>query len=73
VGKQEAVAWLSSGLNKLPPQIANMPLNPQHYLDVLVYEFEAQQGTKVCTQKWPAILNAKTHLQKTGIARSLGY
>lgn len=73
VGKQEAVGWLSSGLNRLPQKIAEMPLNQQHYLDVLVYEFEAQQSTKICTQKWPAILNAQTHLQKTGIARSLGY
>lgn len=73
VGKQEAVGWLSSGLNRLPAKIAEMPLNKQHYLDVLVYEFEAQQGTKICTQKWPAILNAQTHLQKTGIARALGF
>jgi len=73
VGKQEAVAWLSDGLNRLPPQIAEMQLNKQHYLDVLVYEFEAPPGTKLCAQKWPAILNAQTHLQKTGIGPSLGF
>jgi hypothetical protein len=73
VGKQEAVGWLSNGLNRLPPKIAEMPINPQHYLDVLVYEFEAPASTKLCQQKWPAVLNAQTHLQKTGIAGSLGY
>lgn len=73
VGKQEAVGWLSNGLNRLPPRIAAMPINDQHYLDVLVYEFEAQQGTKVCQQKWPGIVNTQIHLQKAGFARSLGF
>lgn len=71
VGKEEAVGWLSTGLNRLPPKIAQMPLNAQHYLDVLVYEFEAPQGTKLCQQKWPGIVNAQTHLQKTGLDHSL--
>lgn len=73
VGKQEAVGWLSNGLNRLPQKIAETPLNDQHYLDVLVYEFEAPQSNRVCTQKWPGIVNGQTHLQKTGLARSLGF
>ncbi|MBK6996246.1 MAG: hypothetical protein IPH31_15445 [Lewinellaceae bacterium] len=73
VAKQEAVAWLSNGLNRLPPKIAEMPINNEHYLDVLVYEFEAPPSTKLCQQKWPAVLNAQTHLQKAGISKSLGF
>lgn len=73
VGKSEAVGWLSNGLNRLPPKIAGAPLNDQHYLDVLVYEFEAQEGNRLCQQKWPGIISGQTHLQKTGLARSLGF
>jgi hypothetical protein len=73
VGKEEAVGWLSNGLNRLPPKIASMPLNSHHYLDVLIYEFEAPQSTKICQQKWPGIVNAQTHLKNSGIAKSLGF
>jgi len=73
VGKQEAVGWLSNGLNRLPPKIAEMQISGQHYLDVLVYEFEAPPSTKLCQQKWPATLNAQTHLQKAGLSRSMGF
>ncbi len=73
VGKDEAVGWLSNGLNRLPPSIAETMLNDRHYLDVLVYEFEAQSGTKLCQQKWPGIINTETHLQKSGLARLLGF
>ena len=70
VGKAEAVGWLSSGLNRLPLNISQMPLNNQHYLDVLVYEFEAPQSNWVCQQKWPGVLSCQTHLVKSGLGRA---
>jgi hypothetical protein len=69
VGKEEAVGWLSQGLNRLPSEIGSRALNERHYLDVLVYEFQAPQSTRICAQKCPCLLGSDVHLQKSGLGR----
>lgn len=71
VSKEEAVGWLSQGLNILPREIGQMPVNDNHYLDVLVYEFEAPQTTKRCAQKCPSLKDCNTHLAKSGLRDAL--
>lgn len=71
VSKEQAVAWLSQGLNILPVDIGKMPVTGKHYLDVLVYEFEAPQSTKRCTQKCPCLKDIGDHLQKSGLGGML--
>ena len=71
--KKEAVEWLGTGLNCLPKGIADMPLNEGHYMDVLVYEFEAAEGDWAFKQKWPGTVQCSEHLEKTGLARVLKY
>ena len=72
VSKEEAVAWLSQGFNRLPKDIGNKPLTDRHYLDVLVYEFEAKQPTKRCAQKCPCTMSCMEHLYRSGLGR-LGF
>jgi hypothetical protein len=69
VGKEEAVGWLSQGFNKLTPEISRRVLNERHYLDVLVYEFQAPQSTRICAQKCPCLLGSDVHLQKSGLGK----
>jgi hypothetical protein len=71
VPKEEAVGWLSIGLNRLPPQIGKMPTTGQHYLDALVYEFEAPQSTKKCSQKCPCIKTGREHVIQSGLYQYL--
>jgi hypothetical protein len=73
VNKQDAVAWLGQGLNRLPVKVAKTALDDDHYLDVLIYEFEAPESTKRCSQKCPSFLNAGTHLSGSGLSRQLGF
>lgn len=67
ISKDEAMAWLTKGFNRLPEEIGKMPAGPQHSLEVLVYEFEAPQSTKVCTLQCPARKDVMTHLNNSGL------
>lgn len=71
VPKEEAVGWLSIGLNRLPEQIGSMATGNKHYLDVLVYEFEAPQSTKKCNPKCPCLKAGGEHMQQSGLRQSL--
>ena len=60
---KEARAWLTSGANVLPPDIANRPFDGAH-CTVLIYEF-ASDGTSVRLVE--SRLTGKQHLEKTGL------
>ena len=60
----EAKAWLTSGANVLPPQIANRPLGGGH-CTALIYEF-ASDGKTVRVIE--SSLTGKSHLEKAGLA-----
>jgi hypothetical protein len=72
VSKEEAAGWLSQGFNRLPREIGDQAVNAGHYLDVLVYEFEAPQSTKRCTQKCPCLMGCSDHLNRSGLGK-LGF
>ena len=72
VSKEEASGWLSQGFNRLPKEIGDLPVTKDHYLDVLVYEFEAPQSTKRCTQKCPCLIGCSDHLRRSGLGK-LGF
>lgn len=72
VSKEEAAGWLSQGFNRLPKEIGDQALNYGHYLDVLVYEFEAPQSTKRCAQKCPCLIGSSQHLNRSGLGK-LGF
>lgn len=60
---QQAHAWLTSGANVLPREIANLPFAGAH-VTVLIYEF-ASDGKKV--QVVTSQLTGKQHLERAGL------
>lgn len=60
---EQAHAWLTSGTNVLPREIANLPFAGAH-VTVLIYEF-ASDGSKV--QVVTSQLTGKQHLEKAGV------
>lgn len=66
---QQAQAWLMSGANVLPPDIAERPFGGGH-CTVLVYEF-ASDGTNVHVVE--SSLTGKDHLEKAGVLSALDY
>ncbi len=67
VSKEEATDWLFQGLNRLPTEVSKLEITPEHYLDALIYEFEAPVSTRKCAQKCPCLLDSQTHLIKSGL------
>ncbi|MFN0035983.1 MAG: DUF2846 domain-containing protein [Saprospiraceae bacterium] len=65
--KEEATGWLAQGVNRLPSAMSKSEVTGEHYLDVLIYEFEAPQSTRKCAQKCPCLLDCQTHLTKSGL------
>jgi len=60
---QQAHAWLATGMNVLPREIANLSFVGGH-VTVLIYEF-ASDGSKV--QVVPSQITGKQHLEKAGV------
>ncbi|MBV6442837.1 MAG: hypothetical protein EPGJADBJ_04563 [Saprospiraceae bacterium] len=74
VSKDQAAAWLNLGFNKLPRSLATAPFSAGYDVTALVYEFEVPESNRKPIQKCPApLFDAKTHLQKSGIAAGLGF
>jgi len=67
ISKDEAKAWISRGVNRLPKAIAEKPFSSSYSVDVLVYEFEVPETTFVPWQHCPCHLTAGEHLRKTGL------
>ena len=68
---EEARAWLRSGANVLPPDIAGRPFGGADggHCTALIYEF-ASDGTKVHVVE--SRLTGKQHLEKAGVLAGLG-
>src|SRR5713101_704656 len=71
VSEAEAVNWLHAGLNRLPPEIAERPYNPDVVSTALIYEFEKDQGKDPQLNE-PSRLGAHEHLTHSGIWGALG-
>ncbi len=67
ISKDEAKAWISLGVNKLPKAVAEKPFSTAYSVDMLVYEFEVPETTFVPWQHCPCHLTAREHLRKTGL------
>ncbi len=71
VSKSEAAAWLSQGVNRLPPKIAGMPFSNDYSVSLLVYEFEVPESNHRPQQNCPCQYQAKEHLKLSGIQAQL--
>ncbi len=67
ISKEDAKAWVRKGVNRLPKTIADKLFSNSYSVDVLVYEFEVPETTFKPWQHCPCHLNAREHLQKTGL------
>lgn len=67
VSKEAAKAWADQGLNRLPKTIAQKPFGADYNVDVLVYEFEVPETTHRASQQCPCHLDARRHLQASGL------
>ncbi len=67
ISKDEAKAWISRGVNRLPKAIAEKQFSNSYSVDMLVYEFEVPETTFIPWQHCPCYLNAREHLRKTGL------
>ncbi len=66
VTKAEVEDWLSTGMNRLPPQLGKRPLKAEHECTVLIYEFlQDESGTATFIES--SALTSRTHLEKSQI------
>lgn len=63
----------TSGYSQMPSAYAQSSVTKDHYLEALIYEFEAPQSTKKCTEKCPAYLDIQTHLTQSGLLGIIGF
>lgn len=73
VRRDEAIAWLSEGLNTLPRSIAEKPYSHEHSCSALIYEFEQPSQSKAHEAKIqiPGRLPAGVHLRKANLWKEL--
>jgi len=67
VSKDQAASWHKRGVNKLPSQVANIPLSEDYTINLLLYEFEVPESNHVAEQNCPCKFPAKEHLKHSGL------
>jgi hypothetical protein len=71
IGREEAIVWLSSGLNKLPRTIGVRNYSEEYTCTALIYEFEKYSYKEDPETKMPSHLSGRTHLEKAKIWKTL--
>ena len=72
ISKNEAAAWHSQGVNRLPKKIAGMPFSEDYLVNFLVYEFEVPESNHIPKQRCSCLYLAKEHLELSGLQTELG-
>jgi len=67
--EKEMLDLLTTGLSRLPDELVPRDFGPSHGCEVLIYEFEKDQGRDAELVKSP--IPAMTHLERNGIARKI--
>lgn len=63
----------AGGFSQMPSAYSQTEITSSHYLEVLIYEFEAPQSTKKCTEKCPAFLDVQTHLLQSRLSNVIDF
>jgi len=72
ITREEAMKWLSSGLNRLPDSIGEMEFSSQTFTcSALVYEFERPTESHDPTIRIPGRLQGLVHLERAGLMEGL--
>lgn len=67
ISKEAAGQLVHRGANMMTAAMRKTEITAEHYLDVLIYEFEHSEATGKCKQKCPCLLDSLTHLSKSGL------
>jgi hypothetical protein len=71
VSREDAMAWLRDGFNRLPEPVGQLVYTEQYHCTALVYEFEKKAGQANASMVSPGRLVARTHLERAAIMSSL--
>ena len=71
VSRDEAMAWLGSGLNRLPDEIGRLEYTEKHECTALIYEFEQANPDEPAELKDPSDLQGRTHLERAKLWEAL--
>jgi hypothetical protein len=67
----KAKVWLNSGGDRLPAQIGDQLVSPQHQASVFIYEFTATKAIKKIEEQCDNLFTVADHLAKSGLERAL--
>jgi hypothetical protein len=72
VTRDEAVSWLSGGMNVLPKSIGEREFSGDHYCEALIYEFEQPDiGDSAVIRMSPNCIDWYTHMSGTRLLEEL--
>ncbi len=71
IERAEAQKWLENATSLLPYDIAKLPVSERHFVEVLVYEFEANGSNRKANRRCPCAKPCREHLEKSGLLNGL--
>jgi hypothetical protein len=71
VSKEDALGWLSKGLNQLPASIGNLSFTADYAATALIYEFDEPHAGKNAVFITPSGLTGRDHLAKSKLLSAL--
>ncbi len=71
VSKEEALGWISKGLNQLPASIGNLPFTADYAATALIYEFDEPRAGENAAFINPSGLTGRDHLTKSKLLPAL--
>ena len=67
VDRAQAQKWLENASSHLPNALGSRPLNDNHFVEVLVYEFQVSESTLKAKSHCPCANPCRVHLEKSGL------
>jgi hypothetical protein len=71
VDQAEVQTWLEKGVSILPAKEKSTAVTDQHFVDVLVYEFETQDSDRKSKRRCPCGMLCPAHLERSGLKQYL--
>ncbi|MCC6463312.1 MAG: M48 family metalloprotease [Saprospiraceae bacterium] len=67
VDRAQAQKWLENASSQLPHALGARRLNEEHFVEVLVYEFQVSESTLKAKSHCPCAKPCREHLEKSGL------
>jgi hypothetical protein len=72
VSREQAMAWLNEGANRLPASLGNLKFDDDYRISALIYEFEAKSVEDAPRFVIPSPLTGRIHIKGAGLFSSEG-